>query len=335
MNFALDEQQLLLQRTAREWFEAHGGPAAMRRALDGAALDDHAAELAAVGFLGALVDEAHGGSGLEVLDLAVIAEEAGRTLASAPLVSSAGWAVSLLRTAGGEAATSALRGVASATERLAVVEEPGAPVIGAVGATAFLSVSESGLTLAPRSEVELTEQPPMDPTRGLARVRLTGGEELGPPAAGEVERARHVAEVVLAAEDLGTSARCLDMAVDYAKQRVAFGRPIGSFQAIKHMCVDMFAQVEQLRSLVWYAAWSADHDPAQLPMAASAAKAYAAGAVELCASTCIQVHGGIGFTWEHDAHLYWRRAKVDRVLLGDAARHHARVAELALARASA
>jgi alkylation response protein AidB-like acyl-CoA dehydrogenase len=162
---------------------------------------------------------------------------------------------------------------------------------------------------------------------------VQGGKALGTPAEAEVARARHVAEVVLAAEDLGTSARCLEMAVDYAKQRVAFGRPIGSFQAIKHMCVDMFAQVEQLRSLVWYAAWCADHDLAQLPMAASAAKAYASGAVELCGSTCVQVHGGIGFTWEHDAHLYWRRAKVDRVLLGDAARHHARVAELALARA--
>jgi alkylation response protein AidB-like acyl-CoA dehydrogenase len=333
MNFALDEQQLLLQRTAREWFEAHGGPAAMRAMLDGAAAPDHAAELAAVGFLGVLVDEPRGGSGLEVLDLAVVAEEAGRTLSDIPLVSGAGWAASLLRTVEGEAATGALRGIASASERVAVVEVPGAPVIGALGATAFLALGGDGLVLATRSEVELTEQPQLDPTRGLARVRVRGGKPLGAPAEAEVARARQVAEVVLAAEDLGTSARCLEMAVDYAKQRVAFGRPIGSFQAIKHMCVDMFAQVEQLRSLVWYAAWCADHDPAQLPMAASAAKAYASGAVELCASASIQIHGGIGFTWEHDAHLYWRRAKVDRVLLGDAAGHHARVAELALARA--
>jgi alkylation response protein AidB-like acyl-CoA dehydrogenase len=205
-------------------------------------------------------------------------------------------------------------------------------VIGARDATAFLAIGDGDLVLGSRGAAEVSEQPPIDPTRGLARVRVPGGKPLGRVGPEEVARARHVAEVTLAAEDLGTAARCLDMAVDYAKQRVAFGRPIGSFQAIKHMCVDMFAAVEQLRSLVWYAAWCADRDLAQLPIAASAAKAYSAEAVERCASACIQVHGGIGFTWEHDSHLYWRRAKVDRVLLGDAPRHHARVAELALAR---
>jgi len=332
MNFALDEQQQLLQRTAREWFEAHAGPAEVRRMLDGAAPTDHAAALASVGFLGVLVDEAHGGSGLQVLDLAVVAEESGRALSTAPLLSSAGWAASLLRSVDGEAASTLLSGIANGGRRPAVVEESGGVVVDGLRASDFLSVREGVLWHAPRDGVEITEQPQLDPTRGLARVRPAGGDALGRVSAEEVERARHVAEVVLAAEDLGAAARCQEMAVDYAKQRVAFGRPIGSFQAIKHMCVDMFAQVEQLRSLVWYGAWCADHDPAQLPLAASAAKAYSAGAVELCASSCIQVHGGIGFTWEHDAHLYWRRAKVDRVLLGDAARHHARVAELVLAR---
>ena len=332
MNFALDEQQLLLQRTAREWFEAHGGPAAMRAMLDGAAAPDLGDALAAVGFLGVLVDEERGGSGLEVLDLAVVAEEAGRTLSTAPLVGGAGWAASLLRSAESEPASWVLSEIASGSERIAVVEEDGAPVIGARDATAFLAVGGGDLVLGRRDSAGITEQPQMDPTRGLARVRVPRGKPLGRVAPEEVERARHVAEVVLAAEDLGTAARCLDMAVDYAKQRVAFGRPIGSFQAIKHTCVDMFAAVEQLRSLVWYAAWCADHDLPQLPVAASAAKAYSAEAVERCASSSIQVHGGIGFTWEHDAHLYWRRAKVDRVLLGDAARHHVRVAELAMAR---
>jgi len=332
MNFALDEQQQLLQRTAREWFEAHGGPKAMRAMLDGAPAPDIGDELAAVGFLGVLVDEQRGGSGMEVLDLAVVAEEAGRTLSTAPLIA-AGWAASLLRSADGEPATAVLREIASGEQHAAVVEENGAPVIGAHGATCFLAIGDGDLVLSTPDSAEITVQPQLDPTRGLARVSVSGGKPLGRVSAAEVERARHVAEVVLAAEDLGSASRCLDMAVDYAKQRVAFGRPIGSFQAIKHMCVDMFAAVEQLRSLVWYAAWCADHDPAQLAVAASAAKAYSAEAVERCASTCIQVHGGIGFTWEHDAQLYWRRAKVDRVLLGDAARHHARVAELALAQA--
>ena len=331
MNFALDEQQLLLQRTAREWFEARGGPAAMRAMLDGAAAPDIGDALAAVGFLGVLVDEERGGSGLEVLDLAVVAEEAGRTLSTAPLIAAA-WVASLLRSLDTEPASAALSEIASGTMSIAVVEEDGAPVIGALDATSFLAVCGGELVVGRRDICEIAGQPQMDPTRGLARVRVPGGKPMGHIAPEEVERARRVAEVALAAEDLGTAARCLEMAVDYAKQRVAFGRPIGSFQAIKHMCVEMFAAVEQLRSLVWYAAWCADHDLPQLPVAASAAKAYSAEAVELCASTSIQVHGGIGFTWEHDAHLYWRRAKVDRVLLGDSAHHHARVAELALAR---
>jgi alkylation response protein AidB-like acyl-CoA dehydrogenase len=204
-------------------------------------------------------------------------------------------------------------------------------VIDGLRATGLLAVGDAGLLLASPSEVDLTEQPHLDPTRGLVRVRPSGGTSLGAVSADAVARARHVAEVVLAAEDLGTAARCLEMAVDYAKERVAFGRPIGSFQAVKHACVDMFAHVEQLRSLVWFAAWCADHDAAQLALAASAVKAYSAEAVELCAASCIQIHGGIGFTWEHDAHLFWRRAKVDRLLLGDAAWHRARVAELSLA----
>jgi alkylation response protein AidB-like acyl-CoA dehydrogenase len=331
VNFALDDQQELLQRTAREWFEAHCAPADMRRTLDGDTPPDHLEALAAVGFTGVLVGEAHGGSGLGVLDLAVVAEQAGRVLAAVPLVSGAAWAASLLGGVDGEEAAGLLSGIAAGRARVSVVERPGAPVIDGLGATAFLAAGDAGLVMASPSEAELTEPQQLDPTRGLARVRLSGGAPLGAVSPAVVARARHVAEVVLAAEDLGTAARCLEMAVAYAKERVAFGRPIGSFQAVKHMCVEMFAQVEQLRSLVWFAAWCADHDAAQLPLAASAAKAYSAGAVELCAASCIQVHGGIGFTWEHDAHLYWRRAKVDRVLLGDAARHHARVAELALA----
>jgi alkylation response protein AidB-like acyl-CoA dehydrogenase len=139
-----------------------------------------------------------------------------------------------------------------------------------------------------------------------------------------------VAAVVMAAEDLGGADRCVQLGVAYAQQREAFGRAIGSYQAIKHMLVDAWVGVDQLRSLVWWAAWAADASPAELPLAASAAKAYAAEAFERAAGTLIQVHGGIGFTWEHDAHLFWRRAKVDRLLLGDEAEHLDAVARLAV-----
>nr|WP_275586381.1 acyl-CoA dehydrogenase family protein [Geodermatophilus normandii] len=135
----------------------------------------------------------------------------------------------------------------------------------------------------------------------------------------------------MAAEDLGAADRAVLMGVDYAQQRQAFGRVIGSYQAVKHMLVDAWVGVDQLRSLVWWAAWAADDSPAELPLAAAAAKAYAAEVAERATETVVQVHGGIGFTWEHDAHLYWRRAKVDRLLLGDAAEHLDAVARLAVA----
>jgi alkylation response protein AidB-like acyl-CoA dehydrogenase len=136
---------------------------------------------------------------------------------------------------------------------------------------------------------------------------------------------------VLAAEDLGAADRAVLMAVDYAQQRAAFGRVIGSYQAVKHMLVDAWVGVDQLRSLVWWAAWAADSAPDELPLAAAAAKAHAAEVFERATETAVQVHGGIGFTWEHDAHLYWRRAKTDRLLLGDPQEHLDAVARLAVA----
>jgi alkylation response protein AidB-like acyl-CoA dehydrogenase len=162
-------------------------------------------------------------------------------------------------------------------------------------------------------------------------VRLTSRRVLAEDAAALWARARQVGAVVMAAEDLGAADRAVQLGVAYAKERQAFGRPIGSYQAVKHMLVDAWVGVDQLRSLVWWAAWAADAAPDELPIAASSAKALAARVLEQAAETLVQVHGGIGFTWEHDAHLYWRRAKVDRLLLGDEAEHLDTVARLAVA----
>jgi len=350
VNFDLSDEQRLLQDTARDWFGGRFAPADMRRALDGAAAADPAAALGEMGFMGMLVDSAHGGGGLSVLDLAVVAEEAGRALAAVPLVSTAAQAVTLLRGAGGSEAEALLEHIAAGREVVAVLSGAtadggglsglSAPALDAARATCFLVGTGSGASsrlflVQPGASATPVSQAAMDPTRALARVQFEGapGVELGSGAGvGEaIDRARHVAMTVLAAEDLGAASRCLDIATEYAKQRVAFGRPIGSFQAVKHACVDMFVLVEQLRSLVWYAAWAANADARQLPLAATAARAYAADAFEQCAASCIQVHGGIGFTWEHDAHLFWRRAKVDRLLYGDAASQRDAVARLALA----
>jgi alkylation response protein AidB-like acyl-CoA dehydrogenase len=212
-----------------------------------------------------------------------------------------------------------------------VIEEAGGAVLDATTADRFLALRDGALVVGGGS---ITERPAIDATRGLADVTLDDTEVVAKDGVLRWERALHVGQVVLGAEGLGTASKALEVAVDYAKQRVAFGRQIGSYQAIKHALVDAFVGVEQLRSLVWWAAWTADESPEELPLAAAAVKGTAAVVLENTAETLVQVHGGIGFTWEHDAHLYWRRAKVDRFLLGDDVEAFDTVARLAIAGAS-
>ncbi len=343
MDFALSEEQRLLQSTAREFFDKHPGTAVERQLLDQVEqLPDLRPELAEMGFLGLLAPEELGGSGGTVLDLAVVAEQAGRVVAPAPLAGTAGRAALLLRAAG---ADDLLREVVEGTRAVAVldgeftrsgggVSGAGRPALDAVAAQTFLLRSGNALLRVDRGDgVTVEEREPIDPTRALAVVRLDGAAatEVGP--ADGWERAEQVAAVILAAEQLGTLSAAVAKAVQYAKERIAFGRPIGSYQSIKHTLVDAYVLEEQLRSLVWLAAWTADDDPQRLPLHAAAAASYAADGTETATETLIQVHGGIGFTWEHDAHLFWRRAKVDRFLLGDAHTHRERVASALLAQA--
>jgi alkylation response protein AidB-like acyl-CoA dehydrogenase len=173
--------------------------------------------------------------------------------------------------------------------------------------------------------------PTLDQTRRLTRLefagvraRLIGAEG----AAGDMlVTTLDQAAVALAAEQLGGAQRVLEMSVDHAKVRHQFGRPIGSFQAIKHRCADMLIGVESSRSAVLYAAATADSDPSRLPAVASLAKAYCSDAYFTAAAENIQIHGGIGFTWEHDAHLYFKRATSSRLFLGDSAYHRERFAQ--------
>jgi alkylation response protein AidB-like acyl-CoA dehydrogenase len=175
--------------------------------------------------------------------------------------------------------------------------------------------------------------PTMDQTRKQAEIRLAGvrvpaaavlGEEGGgwPVLRDTLDRAA----IALAAEQVGGAQRCLDMSVAYAKERMQFGRPIGSFQAIKHKCAGMLVRVESARSAAYYAGWAAAAGEAELPALASLAKAYCSDTYFRCAAENIQIHGGIGFTWEHDAHLYFKRAKSSETLFGDATFHRERVA---------
>ena len=179
-----------------------------------------------------------------------------------------------------------------------------------------------------------TPLPTLDQTRKQAELRFVDvpARLVGTAGAGWPVVAQTVARAAaaLAAEHVGTAQRALDLAVDHAKVRTQFGRPIGSFQAIKHMCAEMLLQVESARSAAYYALWSADRSPDELATAASLAKAFCSDALAHVAAQCIQVHGGIGFTWEHPAHLYFKRAGSSAVLLGDADHHRALFAERVL-----
>lgn len=163
--------------------------------------------------------------------------------------------------------------------------------------------------------------PTLDRTRRLARVVLdglhVGGDEVLPEGAAGLARALDHGRLFLAAELVGVAERSMEMAVGYARVREQFGKPIGSFQAIKHKCADMLVRLECARSATWHAAWVADHEPGGLTVAAAMAKAMAGDAGFRNAAECIQVHGGIGFTWECDAHLYFKRARAAASLLGD------------------
>ena len=324
MNFDLDADQRDIADGARDFYRGNASPAAARAGLEGGGLEPGRKALADIGFLGITVPESAGGSGRPLLDLAVVAEQGGAVLAAPSLVTAARAAVLL-----GDAPDLAAQ-LADGSAGFAVLDgavDGSAPSVDAAEATLFLGLDGADLLVGAG---EVVPGRPLDATRGLASVRLTSRRVLTPDAGELWARARQVGAVVMAAEDLGGAERCVQLGVAYAQEREAFGRRIGSYQAIKHMLVDAWVGVEQLRSLVWWAAWAADRNPAELPLAASAAKACAATTFERAASALIQVHGGIGFTWEHDAHLYWRRAKVDRLLLGDEAEHLDAVARLAV-----
>jgi alkylation response protein AidB-like acyl-CoA dehydrogenase len=171
----------------------------------------------------------------------------------------------------------------------------------------------------------------MDQTRKQAKLEFSGVQAaaLGEVGAGwaALSKTLDQAAVGLANEMVGGAQKVLEMSVQYAKDRVQFGRPIGSFQAIKHKCADMLLEVESAKSAAYYAAWSAAEDNDELPVVASLAKAYCSDAYFHAAAENIQIHGGIGFTWEHDAHLYFKRAKSSEILLGDATYHRELLAQ--------
>ncbi len=225
-------------------------------------------------------------------------------------------------------------------EAVAVTGRAGQVIDGALADIVVVPARRAGTSdragvalLAVRSDapgLSITPVDALDPTRKLADLEFhnVSGELLGEPDCGALalERTLDQAAALLAAECAGGAQACLDAAVEYAKARVQFGRPIGSFQAVKHKCAELLLEVESAKSAAYWAAWTAAEHPSQLAEAASLAKAFCADAYLRAAAENIQIHGGVGFTWESDCHLYYRRARSSEILLGDSVWHRDRLA---------
>jgi alkylation response protein AidB-like acyl-CoA dehydrogenase len=359
--FAFSEEQEEFRRMVRRFVEEHSPEAAVRkqmqteRGFDPAVWSAMAGQL---GLQGLVVPEEFGGQGFGAVELAIALEEMGRALLCAPYFSTVVLGVNTLLLAGDDdAKRTLLPGIASgATIASLALAEPGGRwdpsgcevTAGSDGATWRISGTKTYVLDGHSADVVLvaartgagvslfhvagdaaglarTPLTTLDPTRKQARLEFDGVEArlLGADGAGwdVLSAVLDRAAVALAAEQVGGAQRCLDMSVAYAKDRVQFGRPIGSFQAIKHKCADMLLEVESARSAAYHAAWCAAEPDGDLPWVASLAKAYCSDAFFQVASENIQIHGGIGFTWEHPAHLYFRRAKSSALLFGDPSYH--------------
>ncbi|HET6911390.1 MAG TPA: acyl-CoA dehydrogenase family protein [Mycobacteriales bacterium] len=368
---AFNEEQDELRKSVRRFLEQKSSSADVRRLMetdegyDPAVWQQMAEQL---GLQGLALPEEHGGSGFGFLEQIVVVEEMGRALLGAPYFSSVVLAGTALVESGDDAAQKdLLPGIAdgSTIATLAWVENPSDWTVNGISATAkrsgdgytidgkktlvldghtaslilVVAKADGGPSLfaIDASAAGLTRKKldSLDMTRKLASLELSGtparliGSE--GDAAGIMERTLRLAIVALAAEQVGAAQKCLEMSTEYAKLRVQFGRPIGSFQAIKHKCADMLLEVESARSAAYYAAWAAADGTDELPVVASLAKAYCSDAFASAATENIQIHGGIGFTWEHDAHLYYRRAKSSEQFLGSATTHRELLAQQLLA----
>lgn len=323
-------------------------------------------KIAELGWMGLALDESHGGLGLGLVDNAILAEEMGRSLLPVPWFSTVCLAAEAIRVVGNEEqknewlpkiasgeikatlaflepdaklGSDGIRASAEAAGKGYRLEGTKAFVPDASTADLVLIVAQlegkPAIFISGGEGIKTTEEPTLDQTRRLSRIDLSGVEIggdalLGGAACGYAVVAHCLdrATAILCAEMCGGSQKVLELAVDYAKNREQFGRPIGSFQGVSHRCADMLLQIESARSLTYYAAWCCEQDEDQAPIATSSAKAAASDTYRSCTAQAIQVHGGIGFTWEADLHLWYRRSFWGSAMLGDAVHHRERVASL-------
>ncbi|MFL5870323.1 MAG: acyl-CoA dehydrogenase family protein [Solirubrobacterales bacterium] len=329
MEFDFNDEQREIKSTAREFISARFKPEKVRELAESESPYDEAIwnEMCELGWPGIAIAEEHGGQGLGVVELVILQEELGYACAPSPLISNA-FAGALIERAGSDEQKSRwLPGIASGRERGAAAFTPDEePVVGAAAGASVLVLNDGdGARLVEAADATLERLDLIDTTRAYFRVGADGGD----PLPGDLSEAVDIGAVALAAELVGVAQKSLEMAVEYAKEREQFGRPIGAYQAVSHRLAGMLWEVEEARSLTYYAAWAADADPDALPLAAAMAKARASDAATSVTHEAIQTFGGIGFTWEHDVHFFLKRARVGAQLLGTARQHRERVAELA------
>jgi alkylation response protein AidB-like acyl-CoA dehydrogenase len=366
MYFDLTDEQQAIKSTAHDFLAARYKSERIRELADsenGFEQSDWE-EMAELGWSGLALPGEWGGQGLGIVDLAVLFEEMGYALAPSPLLSNtvAGLALSLcgsdeqrerllrplaegklrgtpaLWDAGSAATIGSFTMDARANGDGLVLDGEKVLVMDAATADFFLVATSDGrrhIVERDAAGVTITPATAIDPTRRLYSVGFDGVEVAAAdslPAAGEdYYRVFFRICVALAAESTGIAQRTMEMAVEYAKDRQQFGRPIGSYQAVSHRCAQMLLETENARSAVYGAAWAADAEPESLPRAASMAKAYASDAGWRVPDASIQVHGGIGFTWEHDLHFFLKRGRANAAMFGDAKWHRERVADAVLA----
>ncbi len=353
MNFDFSDDQKLLRKTAREFLTEHA-PLALCRAVlesDASYSDTLWKSIAELGWQGTAIPEEYGGAGFGRLELAVIAEELGRALAPVPFSSSVYLAAEMILEKGSAAqkqahlpklATGECIGTLAHAERAG---DPGPKEVATTfkrgrvtgvkvpvpdGDVAHLALvtakSSKGLVLAlvdlTGPGVERSRVRSIDPSRSLASIRFDNApaEALGEAGSAwpALQRVLDRAAVLMAFEQIGGAERAFELTREFCLGRYAFGRPVASFQAVKHRLADLYVEIELARSNAYYGAWALSTDSPQLATAACGARASASDASELAAKEMIQLHGGVGYTWEYDCHLFYRRAKLLGVLLGSA-----------------
>jgi alkylation response protein AidB-like acyl-CoA dehydrogenase len=350
MNFDFPDDLKRLREEAQKFLRQKCPAGVPRRILDGGGTHDAAlwSAIAEMGWLGASIPEEHGGSGLGPLAVCVLAEEIGYVLAPVPFAATVACATeALLLLGSAEQKSKWLPRIAAgrAIGTLALAERPGALVAsrltteasdgrlsgtkiavadGLIADFAVVAARDSRhgarlhLVELGGSGVTREAETTFDQTKGHATRAFTGAvaAPLGSGGVAEIERVLQRAAVLMAFEQLGVAQAALDQARAYALERYAFGRPIGSFQAIKHKLADMYVAVELARSNAYWGAWAISTDAAELPLAAATARISASDAGWLAAKENVQTHGGMGYTWDGDSHLYYRRAKLLSLTLG-------------------